>query len=77
MAKEDISKKQIRFLTNSALASSTCNVLALAYGRMTTGGCACCDFLLPVKPRHKYFSTHSMCLLRDLSSYDSMMGIVR
>lgn len=77
MAKEEISKTQIRFLTNSALASSTCNVLALAFGKMTTGGCKCCDFHLPIKPRVYYFSTHSMCLLRDLSSYDSVMDIVR
>ena len=77
MAKEEISKTQIRFLTNSALASSTCNVLALAFGKMTTGSCMCCDSLLPVEPRNKYFSTHSTCLLRDLSSYDSVMDIVR
>lgn len=77
MAKEEISKTQIRFLTNSALASSTCNVLTLAFGKMTTGGCMCCDSLLPVEPRNKYFSTHSTCLLRDLSSYDCMMGLVR
>ena len=77
MAKEDISKKQIRFLTNSALASSTCNVLALAFGNMTTGDCKCCDFLLPVKPRVNYFSSHSTCLLRDISPYDCMMGLVR
>ena len=77
MAKEEISKTQIRFLTNSALASSTCNVLALAFGKMTTGGCQCCDYLLPVKPRHKYFASHSTCLLRALSPYDCMMGLVR
>ena len=77
MAKEEISKTQIRFLTNSALASSTCNVLALSFGKMTTGGCMCCDLLLPVEPRNKYFSTQSTCLLRDLSSFDSVMDIVR
>ena len=75
MAKEEISKTQIRFLTNSALANSTCHVLALAFGKMTTGGCKCCDFHLPIKPRVYY--SHSMCLLRDLSPYDSMMGLVR
>ena len=77
MAKEEISKTQIRFLTNSARASSTCNVLGLALGKLTTGGCECCDFLLPVKPRVYYFSSHSTCLLRDISSYDSVMDIVR
>lgn len=77
MAKEEISKTQIRLLTNSAFACSTCNVLALAFGKTTTGGCECCDFLLPVEPRVNYFSSHSMCLLRDLSPYDSMMGLVR
>lgn len=77
MAKEEISKTQIRFLTNSALASSTCDVLALAFGKMTTGGCKCCNSFLPIEPRVNYFSSHSMCLLRDLSPYDSMMGLVR
>ena len=77
MAKEEISKTQIRFLTNSALASSTCNVLTLALGNITTGGCKCCDSFLPIEPRVNYFSSHSMCLLRDLSPYDSMMGLVR
>ena len=77
MAKEEISKTQIHFLTNSAFACSTCNVLALAFGKTTTGGCECCDFHLPIKPRVYYFSTHSMCLLRDLSPYDSMVSIVR
>ena len=76
MAKEEISKKQIHFLTNSALASSTCNVLTLALGKLTTGGCECCDFILPIKPRNKYFSSHSTCLLRDLSPYDSVIGLV-
>ena len=77
MAKEEISKTQIRFLTNSALASSTCTVLTLALGKLTTDGCECCDFHLPIKPRVYYLSTHSTCLLRDLSPYDSMMGLVR
>ena len=77
MAKEEISKTQIRFLTNSALESSTCDVLALAFGKMTTGGCKCCNSFLPIEPRVNYFSSHSMCLLRDLSPYDSMMGLVR
>ena len=77
MAKEEISKTQIHYVTTTTLKCDTCKVLTLAFGKLTTGGCEYCDFLLPVEPRNKYFSTHSTCLLRDLSPYDSMMGIVR
>ena len=77
MAKEDISKKQIHYVTTTTLKCDTCKVLTLAFGKLTTGSCECCGFLLPVEPRNKYFSSHSTCLLRDLSPYDCMMGLVR
>lgn len=77
MKQEEMSKKQIHYVTTTTLKCDTCKVLTLAFGKLTTGSCMCCDSLLPVEPRNKYFSTHSMCLLRDLSPYDSMVGIVR
>ena len=60
MAKEEISKTQIRFLTNSALASSTCSVLALALGKLTTGGCEYCKFSVYYKDETT--RCHTCCL---------------
>ena len=77
MAKEEISKKQIYYVTTTTLKCDTCKVLTLALGKLTTGSCECCDFFLPIEPRVNYFSSHSMCLLRDLSPYDCMTGLVR
>ena len=71
----DVNKEYIAYLTETDFVCGRCNGQALACGKMTTGGCKCCDFHLPIKPRVYY--SHSMCLLRDLSSYDIMMGTVR
>ena len=77
MAKEEINKTQIRYSVETNFVCGRCNVLALAFGKMITGGCECCDLLMPFEAPLKIYNSGPMCILRDVPVLDSISSVVR